>query len=129
MVVLDTNIVIDHLRQTNRGDTALMRAAECFGEEKLALSVVSIQELYEGLSTRDRNKEAHLLATIALLHILPYTYNIAQRAGEIARDLKGSIELADAAIAATAIEYEAKLLTLNKKHFRSIDSLVFIDMP
>lgn len=122
MVILDTNIIIDHLRQKNK-TSYLEELAQTFSKESLSLSVISVQELYEGKSTEEENKENYLLATIAPLKIVPYTYEIAQKAGEIARDLKNSIELADAAIAATAILHGYKLCTLNKKDFLGIKDL------
>lgn len=64
-----------------------------------------------------------MLATITPLKILAYAYETAKLAGQIARDLDRPIELADTAIAATAILNHAKLLTLNQKDFRSIPKL------
>lgn len=123
MVILDTNIIIDHLRQQGKEDTILMKVAHAAGKEELAISIISVQELYEGKSTQDKRKEELLLATIAPLNIFSYTYEIAQYAGEIARDQKNAIEFADAAIAATAIIHNAQLLTLNKKDFTVIKEL------
>lgn len=123
MVILDTNIIIDHLRQSGKGETPLMEIACQIAKKKLAISVITVQELYEGRSTKRKAKEEYLLATIVPLKILPYTYEVAQLAGEIARDLKQSIELADAAIAATAIINAASLFTLNQKHFKNIRNL------
>lgn len=123
MVVLDTSIIIDHLRQQTGKETELMRIAGKVRKEDLALSVISVQELYEGKSTKMELQENYLLATITPLKLLPYTYEIAQLAGEIARDLRQSIELADAAIAATAIVYGASLYTLNTKDFTGIEDL------
>lgn len=123
MVILDTSIIIDHLRQKTSKDTHLMRIAKLKPKEVLGLSVVSIQELYEGQSSRNKKQEEYLLATITPLRILAYTYEIAQLAGEIARDLSRSIEFADAAVAATTIIYGAKLFTLNKKDFAEIKDL------
>jgi len=100
-----------------------MKIAKEKPKEVLAISLLSVQELYEGRSTRDDQKEQYLLATISPLKILPYTYEIAQLAGEIARDLDQPIELADAAISATTILNAASLLTLNKKDFINIQNL------
>lgn len=122
MVIVDTNVIIDHLRQRDQ-TTELMKVAKKFSKQNLGLSTISIQELYEGKSTRDEEKEKYLLAILSSLKILPYTYEIAKLAGEIARDLNNQIELADAAIAATAIVNGAQLLTLNKKDFADIKSL------
>lgn len=123
MILLDTNIIIDHIRQSHDTETVLMSIAKEYPKEELAISVISLQELYEGKSTKDEDKEEYLLATITPLKILPYTYETAQLAGEIARDLKFPIEFADAAIAATAILCGGSLLTLNNKHFSKIREL------
>ncbi len=123
MVVLDTSIVIDHLRQKPGHTTQLLRIVESHSLRSLAISVVSIQELYRGESTRDAHKEDLMLTTIASLQVLPYTYEIALLAGKIGRDVKRSIEFADAAIAATAIMHNASLSTLNKKDFSLVPEL------
>ena len=125
MVVLDTNIIIDHLRRQPE-KSLLIKIFKRIPEEVFAVSVVSIQELYEGKSTRDEEKERHLLSTLASLEILPYTTEVAKLAGTIARDLRKPIELADAAIAATTILNNAQLFTLNNKDFIGIKNLEFL---
>ncbi|MBI4067269.1 PIN domain-containing protein [Candidatus Gottesmanbacteria bacterium] len=122
MVVLDTNIVIDHLRQKG-GNSKLVKFAESKVSETLAISIISIQELYEGKSTTDKKEEKLLIETLNSLKILPYTEEIAQGAGKIARDAKIKIEVADAAIAATAIINGASLYTLDRQDFSSIPDL------
>ena len=126
MVVLDTNIIIDHLRQAHGKPTILERMLHMYPKDPLMLSVVSVQELYEGKSTLDTTKESMLLATITPLNILPYTFEVAEWAGKIARDFLHPIEFADAAIAATAIIQGGKLLTLNQKHFMGIPELEIV---
>ena len=91
------------------------------------MSVISIQELYIGKSTRGERAEQLLLATISPLKILPYTFEVAQLAGEIARDLERPIELADAAISATAIVNGCQLITLDKNDFRDIEEGLVAD--
>lgn len=126
MVILDTNIIIDHLRQSPDKVSFLRKVSNKISKENLSISVISIQELYEGQSTKKENKEKYLLATISPLKILPYTYEIAKLAGEIAREYKGNIELADAAIAATTIINGGSLFSLNKKHFQGIRELEIV---
>lgn len=124
MVVIDTNIVIDHLRQPPGALTALRKIVAALpAEEELSLSVVSIQELFEGKSTLNPQKEAELLNTIAPLEILAYDFEIARLAGALARDSKTPLALADAAIAATAILSDASLATLNTKDFIGLSRL------
>jgi len=80
----------------------------------------------KGQSTLDEQKEKDLLSTIAPLKLFPYTYDVAKKAAEIARDLTRAIELADAAIAATAILEGASLYSLNKKDFQGIRNLITV---
>lgn len=128
MVVLDTNIIIDHLRRPAGQATYLINIAKRHNKEDLALSVISIQELYEGRSTREARKEEALLATIAPLTILPYTYEVAEQAGEIAHDHRETMAFADAAIAATSLLNHAPLYTLNQKHFTLIKGLTLSEL-
>lgn len=117
MVILDTNIIIDHLRLPPGQTSRLAAYVASHPKDTLALCMVSVQELYEGRSTTDPVKEKDLLSTIAPLRIMPYTYEVAKLAGELARDSKKPVELADAAIAATAIINSCKLFTLNVQDF------------
>ena len=125
MVIIDTSIIIDHLRREAGVDTFLKKIVRTAPKELLAISTITIQELYEGKSSKNEENDKYLLATIAPLKILPYTYEIAQFAGEIVRDLEKPIEFADAAIAATAIINNCSLYTLNKKDFLNIENLEF----
>lgn len=125
MVILDTNIIIDHLRRIDKQNSYLEHIVEIKSKKALSLSIISIQELYEGKSIAEKENEHYLLSTISPLTILPYTYEVAQLAGEIARNSKQKIELADAAIAATAIVNNAELYTLNTKDFLDIPELPF----
>ena len=122
MVILDTNIIIDHLRQL-QSQSQLIKVIKAYPEEKFGLSLISLQELYEGQSTLKAAAEKALLSTLATIEILPFTYEVARLAGMIARDLRRPIELADAAIASTSILNRAKLATLDKKDFSGIDRL------
>lgn len=128
MVVLDTNVIIDHLRRPKTKPSPLLKIVSQKSKETLAISVVSVQELYEGKSTQHEEEEKFLLATIAPLTIIPYTYEVAQCAGKIARDLSFPIEFADAAIAATAVVNRASFFTLNRKHFAKIKYLETINI-
>lgn len=122
MVILDTNIIIDHLRQPP-GTSVLTNLLSRFSYQDLKFSLLTLQELYAGNSTRASQKEKDLLATISQFEILPYTYEIAKLAGEITRDLNHSIDLADASIAATALINNCELATLNRKDFAGIPDL------
>lgn len=125
MVILDTSIIIDHLRQTGK-KSFLQALIEKLPGETFALSVITIQELYEGQSTRDKDRENHLLILLSQFKIVPYDYNVAELAGKITRDTKPLVSFADAAIAATTIINGCQLYTLDKKDFSSINNLELI---
>jgi len=123
MVILDTNIIVDHLRLQESRKSYLRKLEEKFTKDLLAISIITVQELYSGQSTKEPRKEEYLLSTIGSLQILPYTYEISELAGKIARDRIKPIDFADAAIAATTIMNGAELFTLNEKHFKGIPKL------
>lgn len=124
MVVIDTSIIIDHLRQQDSEvETHLIKLAKKFTRDEIGVSVLSIQELYSGLSTRDTEKENYLKLIISPIVILPYTYDISVLAGKIIRDTADTVAFADAGIAATCIYNNANLFTLNEKDFKKIEGL------
>ena len=123
MVIVDTNVIIDHLRLQGSAKSRLRQLEDKFTKDLLAISIVTIQELYSGQSTTNSKNEDYLLETITPLQILPYTYEVSQLAGEIVRDSTVPIDFADAAIAATTIVNGAQLATLNHKHFQGIPNL------
>lgn len=126
MIILDTSIIIDHLRISSSKESKLVQLVKKHPKETLAISVISIQELYEGKSTVEKEKEEKLIVTIAPLKILSYTFEIAQMAGKIARDSKNPVEFADSAISAIAIYYNSPLATLDKASFQGINKLKII---
>jgi tRNA(fMet)-specific endonuclease VapC len=124
MVIIDTSIIIDHLRQKNTNvETKLIKLSEKFSTSSLSISVLTIQELYEGKSTSQPEKESQLLLTLAPLKVHSYSYQVAKLAGEIARDSKTPMQFVDAAIAATAVYNNSTLATLNQKDFLHISNL------
>lgn len=129
MVILDTNIIIDHLRSSSKTPSLLLKLSQTQPKETLAISIITIQELYSGQSTKNINKEKDLLAVISPLKILPFTFETAQLAGQITRDLPHDIELADAAIAASAIINNCPIFTLNTRDFASIPILTLYKFP
>lgn len=126
MVILDTSILIDFLRRPEDINSPLKEFISLHPQEKSAISVLTVQELYSGKSSRELTKEQLFLEIIGRIEILPYTYEIAKLAGEIVRDLGKALGFPDVAIAATAILNKASLFTLNKKDFKGIKGLKLI---
>lgn len=127
MVILDTNILIDALRKKN-GKIVLEAILQTVTKQDLTISVISIQELYQGKSMKDLQKEKDAQDLLAFLTILPYSYDVAKRAGEIVREKNYGITFPDAAIAATAIVNGAQLATLNPKDFMGISNIELLKL-
>ncbi len=123
MVVIDTNILIDYIRRSNSADSYLVKLLKLNPSPKIAISIITIQELYAGQSSKIAGKEQFFLRIVDSLKVLPYDSQVAKFAGEIIRDTKSQIQFADAVIAATAILNKASLFTLNKKDFQGIKNL------
>ncbi len=125
MVVIDTNIIIDHVRKT-REDSYLMRLVKQLHKDEVGISLITLQELYQGTSTRSLHVVEVLSIILSPLTLLPYTYEIAKLAGAITRDSQQPVTFVDAAIAATAISNSCTLATLNPKDFAGITNLELV---
>ena len=124
-VVIDTSIIIDHLRLPRKEKSPFEMIVENGNLESL-ISTATIQELFIGQSSLREDQETKIRRIINLIHNLNVSPEIAELAGQIMRDTKPQVQFADAAIAATAILNKAKLLTLNKKDFKGIQGLKLI---
>lgn len=123
MVVFDTSVVIDHIRQPQGSRSLLKETIQNQPLEVFAISMITIQELFQGKSSALSEERNILLDAISSFELLPYTFAVAQTAGELSRDLQRNMQFADAAIAASALINRAKLVTLNKKDFQGIGGL------
>lgn len=114
-VVLDTNVLVDHLRGNDQATRALerLRAAD----DAIAASVLTRSELRAGVRPRDRGKLEALFAEVAWIAV---DEAIADEAGLLAsryRRSHAAIEIVDYVVAATVGILRARLWTLNLKHF------------
>jgi len=120
-VVVDTSVLIDHLRGDDRA-RRLLAAGRRQGNA-LCASVLTKVEVLSGT----RESEVH--ATRSLLGILqwiPVSDELAERAGELGREYLSShpgIDPVDFVIASTVERLDAKLWTRNLRHFPMIPGL------
>jgi predicted nucleic acid-binding protein len=111
-VVLDTTVLIDHLRASGAASDYLTSL-----DDRPVCSEVSRIEVLQGLRSAERRAVDRLFA---LIEWVPVDAVIARRAGELGRRWRRShpgIGVADLAIAATVEQLGAKLATRNVKHF------------
>lgn len=114
-VVVDSSVLIDHLRGEPAAKAALT-AARAAGERAVASSLTKV-ELIAGMRSGERRRTRELFS---ILRWIPVTDEIAERAGELARRFRAShqgVDVVDYVIAATAEELEAALWTTNVRHF------------
>ncbi len=120
-ILIDTSVLIDHLRKSDKTKSLLFKVIE---KHDLFISAVSIFELYAGAS--DQRKIRDIQIILETLESLPFSVEIAQKAGQLFLDLKKEnliLEIRDLFIGATAIIHNLPLLTFNKKHFERIKKI------
>jgi predicted nucleic acid-binding protein len=105
-LLLDTDVLIDHLRGRRQLTT-----------EDAAISVVTRTELFAG----DERQEVAVNALLEDCEEVDVDSRIAQRAGRIKRQT--GLQIADALIAATALERKLPLMTRNLRHFERVPGL------
>lgn len=127
-ILLDTSILIDHLRQYNPATEFLETLHS--GGVKATVSVVTEMELYAGRSVQDPDTEKVVVKLLDLFNIMPVNRNIARQAGMLVRYYRNQgLTPIDAVIASTALELKANLITRNVKHFRMVKGLIVFNLP
>ena len=118
-MIFDTDVLI----WVSRGHAGAARTIDAANDR--ALSIVSLMELLQG--ARSKQEAAQIRRSLRQLdfRILPLSESIGSTAAALVEQhaLAHGIQLADALIAATAIEAGLQLCTANAKHFRPIRAL------
>lgn len=117
-VVLDTSVLVDHLRSSKLAADYLAGL-----EERPFCSEVSRIEVIQGLRSAERRSAEKLFALIDWVAV---SQEVARRAGDLGRRWRRShpgIGVADLAIAATVEHVDGSLATRNLKHFPMFDGL------
>ncbi|MBI2010187.1 MAG: type II toxin-antitoxin system VapC family toxin [Candidatus Chisholmbacteria bacterium] len=120
MILVDTSVIIDFLRQKDKTKTWLYTLAQ--SSQMLSVSIITHTELYASKSIWEKPKALPEMRTIfSGLNLIPLTEAMSVKAGKYAtiQDL----HLIDAIIAATATVGKHRLATLNQKHFQKIPHL------
>jgi len=112
--LIDTDVAIDFLR---RHDYAQKLLENWAGEGLLAISTLTHLEIYQGMKAGEEGAtNAFLDGLISVVVDIP----VARRAGAMLGELRSkgmTIGIADAIIAATALQFGAPLLTNNVEHY------------
>ncbi len=119
-MLFDTDVLI----WCFRGNENAARLIDSESGDRL-LSIVSYMELLQGARNSQEKKWIHSFLSDFAFTVLPLSENIGKRASIYIEEyaLKHGIQLADALIAATAMENGSNLCTSNYKHFKCIEDL------
>ncbi len=114
-VLVDTSVLIDHLRGNTEARQVLRTAAD--SGQRVAASVVTKVEVLAGMRVAEEVETRRLLDVVDWIDV---DEAIAEQAGTLANQYLRShpgVDPIDYIIAATAQALEADLLTTNLKHF------------
>ena len=125
--LIDTDWAIHYLN----GHAGIVEHLESLGKEVLAISLISVAELYEGVyySTDPESDEEALndfLADISILGIEDEICKIFGKERGRLRQVKTMIGDFDLLIASTCLYYDLTLLTNNRKHYQMVKGLKFL---
>ncbi len=112
LILLDTDVLVDYLR--NQAEAVAFVNKH---QGDLILSSIVVAELYAGVKGEAEMEVLDEL--VSLYPVVPVTATIAKAAGLLKRDFGRShgLGLADAIVAASAQAENARLCTLNVRHY------------
>lgn len=118
-MLFDTDILIWYFR----GNIKAAKLIQNTQDKKI--STVVYMELLQGARDKKEIKLIRNFLKEANFEILPITENIGYRASVYMEEycLKTGMCMADALLAATAVEYQLNLCTGNRKHYKAITEI------
>jgi len=117
--MFDTDVLIWALRGSKKA------AKKLDGASERKVSVVSYMELLQGARDKAEARDIKSFITDLSFTIVPLSENVGHRALVYIEEyaLSSSMFVADAIIAATAVENHLTLCTGNRKHYKHINDL------
>lgn len=118
-MIFDTDVLIWFLR----GNTKAAKAVDAQADR--SVSLVTYMELLQGARNKQESREIKAFLNDFGFSTLPLTENIGHRASIYVEEyaLSHAIGMADALVAATAVEANHALLSANTKHFSCVNEL------
>ena len=128
--LIDTDWIIDHLKGVDR----VIRKLEQLASEGMAMSVISLAEIYEGVYySKDPVKSQQLLEEFLApdLKVLNVGQEICKIFGKERgrlRQQKKMISDFDLLIASTCLYHSLTLLTNNRRHYEMVEGLNMLSL-
>jgi predicted nucleic acid-binding protein len=116
--LLDTDVIIEYLRGKQQAAGFLEGL-----EGELLISAITVAELFSG--AKETQEIEALDQFILAFQVVPVDDRLARQGGLIRQQYHAShgTGLADALIAATALDREAQLVTFNRRHFPMLEDV------
>jgi len=125
VVLVDTSILIDFFRKTDKTKTQLIKLVD--NGYLFSISTITEYEIFVGATIA---QNAYWKEFLQRIIVYPFDTNAVTVAVDINNQLKQKrkqIDIADLFIAAIAISNNLIFATLNKKHFERIDGLKILE--
>jgi len=118
-MIFDTDVIIWHFRGNEHAAQTIQ------AERQREISAVTLMELLQGARNKREQKLIGKFLSDLSFAILPLSENIGHRATIYVEEycLKGGLQMADALIAATAVEHHKPLCTGNAKHYKVVSEV------
>ncbi len=118
-MIFDTDVIIWYFRGNERAAAAIKEEGE------REISTVTLMELLQEARSKQEQKVIGKFLRDLSFSVLPLSENIGHRACIYVEEycLKGELQIADALIAATAVEHRKILCSGNAKHYRVVSEI------
>jgi predicted nucleic acid-binding protein len=118
-MIFDTDVLV----WLFRGDTGAARLVQSQTEREI--SIVSLMELFQGARSRAESRQIRSFLVEYEFVVVPIDEAVSYRAAALVEEHApaAGLQVADALIAATALERGELLATANARHFRSLSKL------
>jgi predicted nucleic acid-binding protein len=120
-VLADTSILIDFFRKTDKSNSHLISLVR--QDYTFCISAITEYEIYTGATGSQYHYWQEFLRKTQVLAFDKDVVKVAVEVNKALKRKRKQIDIADLFIAATAIEKNMPLATLNKKHFERIENL------
>lgn len=118
-ILLDTSVLIDFLRRTDKENSLLYK----FSGEDLYISLITHTELYAGKSVWEKEEtRLGLEKLLSGITVIPMSVSVSMLTGRLKSENQ-KLSLIDCVIAATALKNGLELATLNRKDFVPVKGL------
>jgi len=118
-MLFDTDVLIWVLRGNRKAAELIERT------QQRSLSVVSYMELLQGARDKQEVRAIQTFLADAGFEMAPLSENIGHRAAIYMEEfgLKAGMSMADALLAATAVENHLAFCTANRRHYKAVSEL------